>query len=316
MGNRAMTAGQLQRTANKKFTDPKQWESTIDFYRRDILTHRNLMPQEHQSGETAAVEGIMRHGSHIDPDELYATLEETERKHREESKLNPDEVTNALRLNLYQQRQYLSYKDTMQRLGVPQDSILPIDRWSEQVDNKLTIEDKDQMWAYSDRMVEVEISADVSLPPEEYDTLHGVEEGDNRVTDRMLMELLELQQEGKLDFEAAGRELNRDPEILRRIVAPIRLVPPVQAHDSNMDMEAAYHLGKEGNTHVQREGFLKNMKSLIRGTLLFQEHQPTNYDKGGTFMEDIPARGFKTPAAESRAANGPDMTSYNYQNPM
>ena len=147
----------------------------------------------------------------------------------------------------------------------------------------------------------MEIQQDIPIAPSEYDTLHGVEEGDNRLTNRMFEELMDLQSEGKLDYEQAGRELDRSPEVLKRICSQIRRVPPIETFDSNMDLEAVFHMSKSGKPEEQlsafgmTEVFGESMRAMTKAFVPGAMGKATNYDKNGALPETIPARGFKSP---------------------
>ena len=149
------------------------------------------------------------------------------------------------------------------------------------------------MWhQISDRLYEMEYTEERTLDPADFDSLHGVEDGDNRLTSRMINELLELKEEGKVDYEAAGRELNRDPEVLRRVCSSVARIPPAHIFDPMYDDESTFHLSKEGSLVEQRFSFTKRVKYLLRG-----KSAETNYTRGGYMPEVIPAHGFKTPRA-------------------
>ena len=101
-------AHEMQRVANKKFTDPKTWEKP------NMYTTTKLSIAEGSSGNMAGAMAVMgtisQETSHIDADKYFETMSKIEEDHQKKSSLKPGEVTNALRSELYQQRQYLSYK--------------------------------------------------------------------------------------------------------------------------------------------------------------------------------------------------------------
>ncbi|KAJ9472190.1 hypothetical protein DIPPA_29028 [Diplonema papillatum] len=289
-------ASVIQRVANKAYTDPKMWAKLNEHNMKDVVYMRSLTPHNPMQGEKNAVNELMNASSRIDADEYYDAMNKIEEEHTANSKLNPDEVTNTLRMQLYQQRQYLSYKDTMLRMGVPESSVLSIEKWADNHEKPMEANEQDVWHSMSDRVHALECVSNMLKDPSEHDTFSAIEDGDNRISERMLTHLMILKQEGKLDCDAAGRELHRDPEIIRRVTEHIRTVPPSINFSPSTDVETAYHISLTGNKDVQRASFIKNLKGLFRGST-----RAGNYELAGHIPENIPARGFRPP---KRAAKG------------
>eukprot|EP01060_Flectonema_neradi_P039474 TRINITY_DN8715_c0_g1_i2.p1 TRINITY_DN8715_c0_g1~~TRINITY_DN8715_c0_g1_i2.p1 ORF type:complete len:227 (+),score=23.20 TRINITY_DN8715_c0_g1_i2:66-683(+) len=205
MGSSMAKGQELQRTAQKNFTDPRTWDKV------KMMTDTKMRipagtTSQNIHGSDSVLKSLANQQSHIDADEYYAKMKKIEDEHMEKSSLKPGEVTNALRSELYQQRQYLSYKDTMQRLGVPESSILSIDKWEEKHKEPISMDLKDAIMTLTDREASCEKIEGAAKDPSHHDLFSNIEDGDNRFSERMLNELISLKSEGKLCPETAGRE--------------------------------------------------------------------------------------------------------------
>eukprot|EP01063_Lacrimia_lanifica_P017818 TRINITY_DN24807_c0_g1_i1.p1 TRINITY_DN24807_c0_g1~~TRINITY_DN24807_c0_g1_i1.p1 ORF type:complete len:332 (+),score=112.02 TRINITY_DN24807_c0_g1_i1:122-1117(+) len=301
MGNVLKSSADVQRRANKAFADPRAWQRVDSMEQRSIETNRNMSRFNVHGADKHSLEQLMRMKGRVDADEWAEAMEKIEKEHGKSS-VAPEEVTMALRMNLYQQRQYLSYKDTMMRMGIPQDSVLSLEKWQDDHLAPLDHETRDVYDSYSDRIFSLELVQNPDDDPNHHDTFAGVEEGDNRVTERMLTELCMLRQENKIDYDAAGRELNRDGEVLRRITASIRIPPPLTTFDPNVDPETMFQLAHTGKEDVQKETYKRNIKQFFRK---MSGPSPANAtDRPGLGVrtspdgwgpQDIPVHGFQSP---------------------
>ena len=88
-------------------------QETRTFNESDVNYSVGIAKSLGTDAEKAAYGGIRdlaTSTSVVDPDALIRAYTEIEAVHEKESKVDPEEVTNLLRMNLYQQRQYLAYK--------------------------------------------------------------------------------------------------------------------------------------------------------------------------------------------------------------
>eukprot|EP01065_Artemidia_motanka_P011782 TRINITY_DN16424_c0_g1_i1.p1 TRINITY_DN16424_c0_g1~~TRINITY_DN16424_c0_g1_i1.p1 ORF type:complete len:313 (+),score=73.30 TRINITY_DN16424_c0_g1_i1:75-1013(+) len=300
MGNGLKKAEMVQRRANKAFTDPHFW----DHQRKARAETDGVLGYDPKRQAANAVRVATTQGT-MDADIYYKEMERVEREERDSSKVDPRQVTDALRMKLFQQRQYISYKDTMMRMGVPEESVLGIDKWVEEYDTPMEADLEDRWHLMADRVSLYEIPYTLEDDPNMHDLFAPIEEGDNRLSESMLIDLVQLQEEGKLDCETAGKMLNRSPEVLRRVVAPIRKVPLCHVGVPNVDVETWMGCVFDGKDTAQigleRFGGIRGMmRRIMEG-----EQKATNYKFTGEFPENIPAIGFQPPVE----ARGVEPTS-------
>eukprot|EP01059_Diplonema_ambulator_P023458 TRINITY_DN38965_c0_g1_i1.p1 TRINITY_DN38965_c0_g1~~TRINITY_DN38965_c0_g1_i1.p1 ORF type:complete len:313 (+),score=55.91 TRINITY_DN38965_c0_g1_i1:49-939(+) len=283
----------IQRQANKAYADPRSWDKLHGMYDKELAWARSFNKSNPAQGEATVIQGLVQNAGRIDADEYWREMDRIEKEHQEKSTLNPDEISNALRMELYQQRQYLSYKDTMQRLGIPANQVLSIDKWEKNHDRPMELATQDAYHQIMDRYHVFENFSDPKRDPSEHDTMAAIEDGDNRLSARMLQELMDLKEEGKLDYETAGRELERHPEVLRRICSSIANVPPTMTPDSNVDRETAFYASQDSKKNTQKFLHAFGLRNILR-------QRADTYD--AYYPENIPASGFRPPSGSTRAA--------------
>ena len=156
----------------------------------------------------------------------------------------------------------------------------------------------------ADRESSVERFSGFSKDPNLHDLFSNLEEGDNRFSERMLREFITLKSEGKLCAETAGRELNRDSDIIRRVTDSIRIPPPSINFDSNLDTETMLHMSTKG--HPAKQAAAENIRNIFRfvsvqAPELGEGITDDNHFGRGYYPENLPSRGFRPPSEASRS---------------
>eukprot|EP01064_Diplonema_japonicum_P002961 TRINITY_DN11921_c0_g1_i2.p1 TRINITY_DN11921_c0_g1~~TRINITY_DN11921_c0_g1_i2.p1 ORF type:complete len:181 (+),score=28.36 TRINITY_DN11921_c0_g1_i2:438-980(+) len=177
----------------------------------------------------------------------------------------------------------------MQRMGIPSNSVLSIEKWADTHNKPMDLVEQDTLHSLADRIHSFEMVEDMAKDPSEHDTHAKIEDGDNRLTERMLLELMTLKLEGKLDHNTAGAELERHPEILRRVTSCIAICPPSINADSCFDDETTYHMSLTGKKNDQTYVKQFGTKRIFRDPIEY--YHP----------ENIPANGFRPPSASQRS---------------